>query len=70
VTSLANSRYNLRLGALAQSRCKFLIHNDFSVSHRTKTTLHDAISVPKTHLVLGMIFLTVVPLFAQSTMAR
>jgi len=47
-----------------------LINNDFSVSHRAKTTVHDAISVPKTHLILGMIFLTVVPLFAQSPQAR
>ena len=68
--ALANSRYNLRLGALAQSRCKLLFHNDFSVSHRATTTLDHAISVPKNHLVLGMIFLTVVPLPTQSTMAR
>jgi hypothetical protein len=47
-----------------------LIHKDFSVSHRAKTTLDDANSVPKTHLVLGMIFLTVVPLPTQSTKAR
>jgi len=65
-----NSRYNLRLGALAQSRCKLLIHNDFSVSHRAKTIHHDAISVPKTHLVLGVIFSSVVPLFAHSRQAR
>jgi hypothetical protein len=47
-----------------------LIHNDFSVSHRAKTIHHDAISVPKTHLVLGLIFLTAVPLPTQSTKAR
>ena len=68
--ALANSRYNLRLGALAQSRCKLLICNDFSVSHRATTTLEDAISVPKNHLVLGMNFSCVVPLFAQSHQAR
>ena len=68
--ALANSRYNLRLGALAQSRCKLLIHNDFSVSRRATTMLDHAISVPKNHLVLRLIFLTVVPLFAQPTMAR
>ena len=68
--ALANSRYNLRLGALAQSRCTLLIQNDFSVSHRAMTTLDHAISVPKNHLVLRLIFLTVVPLFAQSRQAR
>jgi hypothetical protein len=47
-----------------------MIHNDFSVSHRANTIHHDAISVPKTHLVLGMIFLTVVPLPTQSAKAR
>ena len=31
-SSLANSRYNLRLGALAQSRCKLLIYKGFLVS--------------------------------------
>ncbi len=65
-----NSRYNLRLGALAQSRFKLLIHNDFSISHRAKTTLHDANSVPKTHLVLRLIFLTVVPLPTHSCQGR
>jgi hypothetical protein len=68
--ALANSRYNLRLGALAQSRCKLLIHNDFSVSHRAKTIHHDAISVPKNHMVLGMIFSSVMPLPTQSRQAR
>jgi hypothetical protein len=47
-----------------------MIHNDFSVSHRAKTMLVDANSVPKTHLILGMIFLTVVPLPTHSRQAR
>ena len=68
--ALANSRYNLRLGALAQSRCKLLIHNDYSVSHRATTMLEYANSVPKNHMVLRLIFLTVVPLPTHSTMAR
>ena len=68
--ALANSRYNLRLGALAQSRCKLLIYNYFSVSRRAMTMLDHAISVPKTHLVLRLIFLTVVPLPTHSCQAR
>ena len=67
---MANSRYNLRLGALAQSRCKLLIYNYFLVTHRAKAMLDHAISVPKTHLVLRLFFSCVVPLFAQSCQAR
>ncbi len=73
MTSLANSRYNLRLGALAQSRCKLLIHNDFSVFLRAKTIRTVVFAQSTTHArlmieyVFGMNSVVSHPVLAEAT---